>query len=108
MISITTNASKQIAKLLVKHDLAGGGLRVGIKAGGCNGFEYTFALEQAPRESDQVFEGQAGARIFVDPKSLRLLDGTTLDYDTSLMSKGFMLNNPQAKGTCGCGQSFSV
>lgn len=108
MIQITENASRQIAKLLVKQNLAGGGLRVGIKAGGCNGFEYTFAWEHAPRDTDQVFEAGADARIFVDPKSLRLLDGTTLDYDTSLMSKGFVLNNPQAKGTCGCGQSFSV
>jgi len=108
MIQISENASKQIAKLLAKQNLADGGLRVAIKAGGCNGFEYTFAWERAPRDTDQVFEGLAGARIFVDPKSLRLLDGTTLDYDTSLLSKGFTLDNPQAKGTCGCGQSFSV
>jgi iron-sulfur cluster assembly protein len=108
MIQITENASKQIEKLLVKQNLTRGGLRVGIKAGGCNGFEYVFGWEQAPRDTDQVFEGEGGARIFVDPKSLRLLDGTTLDYDTSLLSKGFVLNNPQAKGTCGCGQSFSV
>jgi iron-sulfur cluster assembly protein len=108
MIQITENASKQIAKLLTKQDLPGGGLRVAIKAGGCNGFEYTFAWESAPRDADQVFEGLPGARVFVDPKSLRLLDGTTLDYDTSLLSKGFVLDNPQAKGTCGCGQSFSV
>ena len=46
--------------------------------------------------------------MFVDPKSLRLLDGTVLDYDTSLLSKGFMVNNPHAKSTCGCGTSFSV
>lgn len=108
MIQITDNASKQIVKLLVKQNLVGGGLRVGIKAGGCNGFEYTFGWERTPRDTDQVFEGLPGARIFVDPKSLRLLDGTTLDYDTSLLSKGFVLDNPQAKGTCGCGQSFSV
>jgi len=55
-----------------------------------------------------VFEGTGGARIFVDPKSLRLLEGTVLDYDTSLLSKGFMLSNPHAKATCGCGHSFSV
>ena len=108
MIQVSENASRQIVKLLAKQDLPGGGLRVGIKAGGCSGFEYVFAWEPAPRETDQVFEGLDGACIYVDPKSLRLLDGTTLDYDTSLMSKGFTLNNPQAKSTCGCGQSFSV
>ena len=108
MIHITDNASKQIVKLLAKHNLAGGGLRVGIKAGGCSGFEYTFSWEAAPREADQVFEGPNGARVFVDPKSLRLIAGTELDYDTGLMSKGFLFQNPNAKSTCGCGHSFSV
>jgi iron-sulfur cluster assembly protein len=108
MIQLTDNASNQIVKLLAKHELPGGGLRVGIKAGGCSGFEYVFAWEASPKATDQVFEGASGARIFVDPKSLRLLEGTVLDYDTSLLSKGFTLSNPQAKNTCGCGHSFSV
>jgi iron-sulfur cluster assembly protein len=55
-----------------------------------------------------VFEGPEGARVFVDPKSFRFIDGTTLDYDTSLVSKGFIFNNPHAKSSCGCGTSFSV
>jgi len=108
MIQLSDNASKQIVKLLAKQELPGGGLRVGIKAGGCSGFEYVFAWEASPRDGDQVFEGAEGARIFVDPKSLRFLDGTLLDYDTSLISRGFTLNNPHAKSTCGCGHSFSV
>ena len=78
-----------------------------VKAGGCSGFSYVFDWEPRPAEHDQVFE-RDGARVFVDPKSLKFLDGTVLDYDTSLLSKGFMLNNPKAKGTCGCGVSFSV
>ena len=108
MIELSANASKQIARLLAQHEIQGGGLRVGLKAGGCSGFEYVFAWEAAPKDTDQVFEGAGGARIFVAPKSLRLLDGTVLDYDTSLLSKGFMLSNPHAKNTCGCGHSFSV
>ena len=108
MIQLSDNASRQIVKLLAKHDITGGGLRVGIKAGGCSGFEYVFAWEPAPKPTDQVFEGAGGARIFVDPKSLRLLDGTELDYDTSLLSRGFVFQNPHAKSTCGCGTSFSV
>jgi iron-sulfur cluster assembly protein len=108
MITITDAASKQITKLVEKQELNGGGLRVGVKAGGCSGFEYTFAWETAPKPADQVFEGTGGARVFVDPRSLRLLDGTTLDYDTSLLSKGFVFENPHAKSTCGCGVSFSV
>lgn len=108
MIQLSDNASRQIVKLLAKQELPGGGLRVGIKAGGCSGFEYVFAWEASPRDGDQVFDGAEGARIFVDPKSLRFLDGTLLDYDTSLLSRGFTLDNPHAKSTCGCGHSFSV
>jgi iron-sulfur cluster assembly protein len=108
MVQITENASKQIVKMLDKHGIVGGGLRVGLKAGGCSGYEYTFGWDATPRSDDQVFDGPAGARVFVDPRSLRLIDGTVLDYDTNLVSKGFTFNNPNAKSTCGCGVSFSV
>ena len=108
MIQITENAARQIQKMVTKRALDEKGLRVGVKAGGCSGFEYTFAWESSPRATDLVFEGPDGARVFVDPKSFRLLDGTVLDYDTSLLSKGFLFNNPNAKSTCGCGVSFST
>jgi iron-sulfur cluster assembly protein len=108
MIQLTGDAAKQIQKMLTKRALGEQGLRVGVKAGGCSGFEYVFAWEQSPKPTDVVFEGPEGAKVFVDPKSLRLLDGTVLDYDTSLLSKGFVFNNPNAKSTCGCGISFSV
>jgi iron-sulfur cluster assembly protein len=108
MIEITGNAAGQIHRMLAKRSLGERGLRVGVKAGGCSGFEYTFAWETSARSGDAVFEASNGAVVFVDSKSLRLLDGTVLDYDTSLLSKGFILNNPNAKSTCGCGVSFSV
>lgn len=108
MIQISDNAARQIHKMLAKQQMPGGALRVGVKAGGCSGFEYVYAWTQVPKPDDQVFEGPDGARVVVDPRSLRLLDGTVLDYDTSLLSKGFMFNNPNAKSTCGCGISFSV
>ena len=108
MVQITENAAKQIQKMLAKRNLGEAGLRLGVKAGGCSGFEYTFSWEGSPKPTDSVFETSDGARVFVDPKSLRLLDGTVLDYDTSLLSKGFVLNNPNAKSTCGCGVSFSA
>jgi iron-sulfur cluster assembly protein len=108
MISVTENAAGQIQKLLEKQYTEAKGLRVGVKAGGCSGFEYVFAWEAEPRESDLVFDGPSGVRIWVDPRSHRILDGTTLDYDTSLMSRGFIFENPHAKSTCGCGVSFSV
>lgn len=108
MIEISDNASRQIRKLLDKQGLGGGGLRIGVKAGGCSGLSYVFAWEGEPRPTDLVLEGAHDARVFVDPKSFGFLDGTTLDYDTSLLSKGFFFENPNAKATCGCGVSFSV
>lgn len=108
MIELTENASAQIRKMIARRAAGETGLRIGVKAGGCSGFEYTFGWERAPKETDVVFEGSGGAKIFVDPRSLRLLDGTVLDYDTSLLSKGFTFDNPHAKSTCGCGASFSA
>ncbi|HEY8551219.1 MAG TPA: iron-sulfur cluster assembly accessory protein [Vicinamibacterales bacterium] len=108
MIHISENAGRQIRKLLDKQGMPQGGLRVGVKAGGCSGLSYVFAWEAESRPDDEVFEGPEGARIFVDRKSHRFLDGTTLDYDTSLLSKGFIFENPRAKSTCGCGTSFSM
>jgi len=107
MIEISENAAAQIRKMLTQNGLDGGGLRVGVKAGGCSGFSYVFAWEQAPRPDDEVFAGY-GARVFVDPRSYRVLQGTVLDYDTALISRGFIFNNPNARSTCGCGVSFSV
>jgi iron-sulfur cluster assembly protein len=108
MISISTNASRQILKLLARQGMPQGGLRLAVKAGGCSGLSYVFGWDTAPRGDDDVLEEVPGARVFVDRRSLRFLEGTTLDYDTSLISKGFFINNPNAKATCGCGASFSV
>jgi iron-sulfur cluster assembly accessory protein len=108
MIHVTDTAAAQIGKLIAKEHVEARGLRVGVKAGGCSGFEYVFAWEAEPRPSDLIFEGPLGVRVWIDPRSHRLLDGTTLDYDTSLLSRGFVFQNPQAKNTCGCGTSFSV
>src|SRR5690606_38222368 len=101
-------AARHIAQLLADQHPEATGLRVGVKAGGCSGFEYVFSWEAGPREGDLLFEGVDGARVWVDPRSHRLLDGTTLDYDTNLLSRGFVFQNPHAKSTCGCGTSFAV
>jgi len=108
MLQISENAAALIKKMTAKNGLTDGGLRIGIKAGGCSGLSYTFAWEAAPRDGDHVFEGAEGSKVFVDPKSYQFIQGTTLDYDTSLVSRGFIFNNPNAKSTCGCGTSFSV
>lgn len=108
MFQISENAGKLIKKMTAKHGIPEGGLRIGIKAGGCSGLSYIFSWEAAPKGTDHVFNGPEGAKVYVDPKSYKYIDGTTLDYDTSLVSKGFLFDNPNAKGTCGCGVSFSV
>src|SRR5262245_17423567 len=108
MIEITETAARKIRTLMAKQGIAEGGLRGGVKGGGCSGLSYTFAWEQQPRVGDEVFEGPEGAKIFIDKKSLLFLNGTVLDYDTNLVSKGFVFNNPNAKTTCGCGSSFGA
>jgi len=109
MIEITESAARVIARQLSKQHLESGGLRIAVKAGGCSGFAYTFGFDGAPKASDLVFEGPGGAKVFVDPRSLKLLDGTVLDYDEqNLMATNFTLKNPHAKSTCGCGESFSA
>jgi iron-sulfur cluster assembly protein len=108
MLQISDNAAALIKKMTARNGIPNGGLRIGIKAGGCSGLSYTFAWEATPREGDHVFEGAEGSKVFVDPKSYQFIQGTTLDYDTALVSRGFIFNNPNAKSTCGCGTSFSV
>ena len=108
MITVTEKASAHIQKLMAKQGLAEGGLRVGIKGGGCSGLSYTFSWEKEARLGDEVIDGPGGTRIFVDKKSLLYLSGTTLEYDSALMGKGLHFINPNAKGSCGCGSSFSV
>jgi iron-sulfur cluster assembly protein len=109
MIEITESASRVITRQLDRQHLPGGGLRIAIKAGGCSGYSYTFAWDDGPKAADHVFEGAGGAKVFIDPRSLRLLDGTVLDFDEqNLMATSFTLRNPHAKTACGCGESFSA
>ena len=108
MIEISEGAAAKIKSLMAKQGITEGGLRVGVKGGGCSGLSYTFAWEKEARLGDEVFEGPEGAKIFIDRKSYLFLKGTTLDYDTALLTKGFVFNNPNAKQTCGCGSSFGA
>jgi iron-sulfur cluster assembly protein len=109
VIHMTERAAKKILALLVKEGVSPelGGLRVGVQGGGCSGLSYAMRLDTQARDRDKVFE-EFGARIFVDPKSLLYLNGTTLEYEETLMRQGFVFQNPNAARNCGCGSSFTA
>ena len=106
-IRVTDAASARIRETLTSQDNPEGGLRLGVRGGGCSGLNYVIRFDDAQRAGDRVF-GEDGARIFVDLKSLLYLKGTTLDWQGELMQQGFTFLNPNAKNTCSCGISFSV
>jgi iron-sulfur cluster assembly protein len=108
-IHVSERAAKKILVLLAKDGVSPeqGGLRVGVQGGGCSGLSYAMRLDTQARERDKIFE-EFGARIFVDPKSLLYLNGTTLDYEENLMRQGFVFVNPNAARNCGCGSSFTA
>jgi iron-sulfur cluster assembly accessory protein len=87
-------------------DVSSAGLRVGVRGGGCSGFQYQLAFDEQ-REGDVVFEDH-GLRILVDAQSLPYVDGSSIDYVDSLQGAGFQVNNPNVVAACGCGSSFRV
>ena len=82
-------------------------LRVGVTGGGCSGFQYTFGLEETINDDDVTFE-KDGITVVVDEVSLPFVSGAVLDFKTDLMGQYFVMDNPNASSTCGCGTSFSV
>jgi iron-sulfur cluster assembly protein len=108
-IHLTEKAAKKIRQLLEKDGVSPevGGLRVGVQGGGCSGLSYAMRLDTQSRDRDKIFE-EFGARIFVDPKSFLYLNGTTLEYEDTLMRQGFVFQNPNAARNCGCGSSFTA
>ena len=111
MIAISQNAANQIHKMLAKNGLEGGGLRVGVKAGGCSGYEYMFAWEKEPRATDGVFVGPGWGADFRRSEELCPAPGTELDYDTSLMSRGFLsstIRTPRAPAGAACRSTRDV
>ena len=106
-VGVTEAAAKAIQRYLAENKAPeGAGLRIGVRGGGCSGLSYFLDVEVAPRPSDKTIEA-FGVKVFVDPKSLLFLQGTTLDYVTGLMESGFKFVNPRAGKSCGCGESFS-
>ena len=108
MIAITERAVKEIRRIIEEQKLPDAtALRVGVKGGGCSGFSYTLGFDDQISEVDQLNEIE-GVRVVCDPKSFLYLNNTVVDFEESLMGRGFKFGNPNASKTCGCGESFSV
>ena len=107
MIALTEIAAEKIAQIFSGKDPEPLGIRAGVRGGGCSGFSYYLEFVFNKDEKDREIES-GGVKIYVDPKSFLYLMGTEIDYVDGLSGKGFKFNNPNARRTCGCGESFSV
>jgi len=116
MVKLSESAANEVKKIIAaqendakdKEGYTGDFfLRVGVKGGGCSGFNYTMDLVDIKGDGDEEFES-FGIKVIVDPVSNIYLNGTEVDFKDELMGRGFVFNNPNASGCCGCGQSFSA
>jgi iron-sulfur cluster assembly protein len=108
MVSITDKGAEKVHEFLgaQEADVSVAGLRVGVRGGGCSGFQYQLAFDEQ-RDSDVVFESH-GLKLLVDSESLRYVEGSTIDYEENLQGAGFKVENPNVVAACGCGSSFRV
>jgi len=106
MIKITVKAEEKICELM-QEEKDTIGIRVYVKGGGCHGYQYGMSLESTMGEDDTVVEHNV-AKVIMDSQSAPLVVGTEVDYVDSMQGSGFVMKNPQAKTTCGCGSSFSA
>ncbi len=108
MINVSETAAVKINELLSEENKAGSALRVFVQGGGCSGFQYGLMIEESGQGSgDMVYESN-GVKLLVDPISVRYLSGAEVDFVDTVTGGWFTIKNPNAKSTCGCGQSFSV
>jgi iron-sulfur cluster insertion protein len=105
-VTLSARAARRIAEIL-KTEAQPTALRVAVTGGGCSGFQYNFALDDAPLAEDLVVE-RDGAKVLIDPVSLDFLHGAEIDFTDDLIGQAFKINNPNATASCGCGTSFSV
>jgi iron-sulfur cluster assembly protein len=108
MIEISDKGAEKVHEFLTSQaaDVSVAGLRVGVRGGGCSGFQYQLAFDEQ-RADDAVFESH-GLKLLVDRESLPFVSGSTIDYEESLQGAGFKVSNPNVVAACGCGSSFRV
>ena len=106
-IILTPNAVAKVKEIMGQQSPVPAGLRIGVVGGGCSGFSYSMAFENAAGMMDKVFNFD-DLKVFVDATSVMYLNGCVVDYVETLEAAGFKFENPNVKSTCGCGSSFSV
>ena len=106
-VTLTTKAVDKVREILDMQDPKPAGLRISVVGGGCSGFSYSMAFENAPNMLDKTMNYD-GLKVFVDQASLLYLDGAEVDYVESIEGSGFKFSNPNVKSPCGCGSSFSA
>jgi iron-sulfur cluster assembly protein len=108
MITLTDKGAEKVHEFLASQqaDVSLAGLRVGVRGGGCSGFQYQLAFDEQ-RAGDVVFESH-GLKLLIDAESLPFVRGSTIDFEESLQGAGFKVSNPNVVAACGCGSSFRV
>ena len=107
VMSLTDSAAARVKHLMATRTEPATGLRIGIRTGGCSGMAYSMEFAEDKEPLDEVVE-EKGVKLFVDSKALMFLIGTEMDYVEDKLQSGFVFNNPNEKGRCGCGESFHV
>lgn len=106
-VAVTEAAAERIRALLDQRDQPSAGVRVGVRNAGCSGLAYTLEYADEVSPHDEVVEDK-GVKVLIDPKAIMFLLGTEMDYVEEKLQSGFVFNNPNEKGRCGCGESFRV
>lgn len=106
MLTLTDSAVTAIKRFMSTPDQNANGLRIQVSGGGCSGFQYGLRLEQAAETEDEILDCN-GVTVFVDPASAPMLSGVVVDFVDNIEGAGFKFENPNAKASCGCGNSFS-
>ena len=107
MLTLTASAEKAIGRFIKGAESPVAGMRISVTGGGCSGMQYALTLEESANDDDTVIEC-GGVNIFVDPLSVPMLQGVTVDFLDSMEGSGFKFVNPNAANSCGCGKSFSA
>ena len=107
MINVTPSAAEKIGELLSEENKLDAGLRVFVQGGGCSGFQYGFTFDEVTNDDDTVMT-KNGVSLLIDAMSYQYLVGAEIDYKEDLQGAQFVIKNPNATTTCGCGSSFST